>query len=211
VFYCPDGEYVNLLSNQGGAGFQGQPMDPVYASYLQANPNSPLGAAASMSPFRGSNFSGSGHLDTAGYQKAYLASLLAQQKLQYGMPYLGKSGGLSPTLYGSEPAYGMEMAYLASPTSSPYISSPQGHVRQGDRITRIPSMGRSTTGGTMGSWSSENGLIDNGYGSSLLEEFKTNKTRSFELVDIVSHVVEFRYYFLHLNRVDLLCLHGILT
>jgi hypothetical protein len=24
-------------------------------------------------------------------------------------------------------------------------------------------------------------------------------------------VVEFRYYFLHLNRVDLLCLHGILT
>ncbi|KAM0857188.1 hypothetical protein ACQ4PT_048641 [Festuca glaucescens] len=186
-----DGEYVNLFSNQVGAGFQGQPMDPMYAYYLQENPNSPLGAAASMSPFRGSNFSGSGHLDTAGYQKAYLASLLAQQKLQYGMPYLGKSGGLSPTLYGSEPAYGMEMPYLASPTSSPYISSPQGHARQGDRLTRIPSMARSTTGGTMGSWSSENGLIDNGYGSSLLEEFKTNKTRSFELLDIVGHVVEF--------------------
>lgn len=185
-------------------------MDPLYASYLQANPNSPLGAAASMSPFRGSNFSGSAHLDTAGYQKAYLASLLAQQKLPYGMPYLGKSGGLSPTLYGSEPAYGMDMAYLASPTSSPYISSPQGHARQGDRPTRIPSMARSTTGGAMGSWSSENGVIDNGYGSSLLEEFKTNKNRSFELLDIVGHVVEFRYYFLHLNRVELLCLDGML-
>ncbi|CAM0943088.1 unnamed protein product [Alopecurus aequalis] len=186
-----DGEYVNLLSNQGGAGFQGLPMDPVYASYLQANPNSPLGAAASMNPFRGSNFSGSGHLDTAGYQKAYLASLIAQQNLQYGMPYLGKSGGLSPTLYGSEPAYGMEMAYLASPKSSPYISSPQGHARQGDRQTRVPSMVRSANGATMGSWNSENSLIDNAYGSSLLEEFKTNKTRSFELLDIVGNVVEF--------------------
>lgn len=186
-----DDEYVNLHSNQGGPGFQGQPMDTVYAHYLQANSDSPLGAAANMSPFRGSNFPGSGHLGGPGFSKAYLGSLLAQQKLQYGMPYLGKSGGLSPTLYGSEPAYGMEMAYLSSPTSSPFISSPQGHVRQGDRLTRIPSMARSTTGGTVGSWSSENGLIDNGYGSSLLEEFKTNKTRSFELLDIVGHVVEF--------------------
>jgi pumilio RNA-binding family len=51
---------------------------------------------------------------------------------------------------------------------------------------------RNTAGGSMGSWNSENGLMDNGYGSSLLEEFKTNKTRSFELLDIVGHVVEFR-------------------
>ncbi|VAI63148.1 unnamed protein product [Triticum turgidum subsp. durum] len=186
-----DGEYANLLSSQRGTGYQVQPMDAVYAPYLQANPNSPLGAAGSMSPFRGSNFSGSGHMDNAAYQKAYLASLLAQQKLQYGMPYMGKSGGLSPTLYGSEQAYGMDMAYLSSPTSSHFIPSPQGHARQGDRLTRIPSMARSTTGGTMGTWSSENGLIDNAYESTLLEEFKTNKTRSFELLDIVGHVVEF--------------------
>uniref|UniRef100_A0A453Q3C6 PUM-HD domain-containing protein n=1 Tax=Aegilops tauschii subsp. strangulata TaxID=200361 RepID=A0A453Q3C6_AEGTS len=185
------GEYANLLSNQRGTGYQVQPMDAVYAPYLQANPNSPLGAAGSMSPFRGSNFSGSGHMDNAAYQKAYLASLLAQQKLQYGMPYMGKSGGLSPTLYGSEQAYGMDMAYLSSPTSSHFIPSPQGHARQGDRLTRIPSMARSTTGGAMGSWSSENGLVDNAYESTLLEEFKTNKTRSFELLDIVGHVVEF--------------------
>ncbi|KAM3245258.1 hypothetical protein ACQJBY_056527 [Aegilops geniculata] len=186
-----DGEYANLLSNQRGTGYQVQPMDAVYAPYLQANPNSPLGAAGSMSPFRGSNFSGSGHMDNAAYQKAYLASLLAQQKLQYGMPYMGKSGGLSPTLYGSEQAYGMDMAYLPSPTSSHFIPSPQGHARQGDRLTRIPSMARSATGGAMGSWSSENGLVDNAYESTLLEEFKTNKTRSFELLDIVGHVVEF--------------------
>ncbi|KAG8072932.1 hypothetical protein GUJ93_ZPchr0006g41577 [Zizania palustris] len=189
-----DGEYVNLLSNQGGSGFQGQPMETMYMPYLQANSDSPLGAAANMNPFQGSNFSGSGSLDSPGYQKAYLASLLAQQKLQYGMhgmPYLGKSASLSPNLYGSDPAFGMGMAYLSSPTSTPFISSPQGHVSQGDRLARIPSMAKTTTGGPMGYWNSDSGLIDNGYGSSLLEEFKTNKTRSFELLDIVGHVVEF--------------------
>uniref|UniRef100_A0A0E0GEX6 PUM-HD domain-containing protein n=1 Tax=Oryza nivara TaxID=4536 RepID=A0A0E0GEX6_ORYNI len=187
-----DGEYVNLLSNQGGSGFQGQPMESMYAPYLQANSDSPLGAATNLNPFQGSSFSGSVPLDSPGYQKAYIASLLAQQKLQYGVPYLGKSGSLSPNIYGSDPAFGMGgMAYLSSPTSTPFISSPQGHVRQGDRLARISSMGKTTTGGPMGSWNSDNGLIDNGYGSSLLEEFKTNKTRSFELLDIVGHVVEF--------------------
>ncbi|WVZ73131.1 hypothetical protein U9M48_021476 [Paspalum notatum var. saurae] len=185
-----DGEYVGVLSNHGGSSFQGQPTEAIYAQYLQANPDSPLGATASMSPFQGRGFTGSGHLDNPGYQKAYLG-LLAQQKLQYGMPYLGKSGALTPNMYGNDPAFGMGMTYLTSPPSSPYISSPQGHARQGDRLTRISPMVRSTAGGSMGSWNSENSLMDNGYGSSLLEEFKTNKTRSFELLDIVGHVVEF--------------------
>ncbi|KAK3155664.1 hypothetical protein QOZ80_2BG0206060 [Eleusine coracana subsp. coracana] len=185
-----DGEYGSLLSNQGVSTFQGQPAETMYAQYLQANPDSPLGTG-SMSPFHRRSFAGSGHLDSPGYQKVYLESLIAQQKLQYGMPYIGKPGGLNPNIYGTDPAFGMGMTYLTSPTSSPYISSPQGHARQGDRLTRGPSMVRSTAGGSMGSWNAENGLMDNGYGSSLLEEFKTNKTRSFELLDIVGHVVEF--------------------
>jgi len=165
----------------------------MYAQYLQANPDSPLGATASMSPFQGRGFTSTGHLDSPGYQKAYLGSLFAQQKLQYGMPYLTKSGALNPNVYGNDPAFGMGMTYLTSPPSSPYISSHQGHARQGERLTRIPSVVRNTAGGgSMGSWNSENGLMDNGYGSSLLEEFKTNKTKSFELLDIVGHVVEFR-------------------
>ncbi|KAG8060771.1 hypothetical protein GUJ93_ZPchr0002g23994 [Zizania palustris] len=186
-----DGEYVNLLSNQGGSSFQDQPIETMYMPYLQAISDSPLGAAANMSPFQGSNVSGLGPLDSPGYQKACIASLLAQQKLQYGMPYLGKSASLSLNLYGSDPAFGMEMAYLSSSTSTPFISSPQGHVRQGDRLSRIPSTAKITTGGPLGSWNSDNGLLDNGYGSSLLEEFKTNKTRSLDLLDIVGHVVEF--------------------
>ncbi|GJN22566.1 hypothetical protein PR202_gb10145 [Eleusine coracana subsp. coracana] len=190
VYQNFDGEYGSLLSNQGVSTFQGQPAETMYAQYLQANPDSPLGTG-SMSPFHRRSFAGSGHLDSPGYQKVYLESLIAQQKLQYGMPYIGKPGGLNPNIYGTDPAFGMGMTYLTSPTSSPYISSPQGHARQGDRLTRGPSMVRSTAGGSMGSWNAENGLMDNGYGSSLLEEFKTNKTRSFELLDIVGHVVEF--------------------
>ncbi|CAN6245601.1 unnamed protein product [Urochloa humidicola] len=185
----PDGDYSNVLSN--GSSFLGQSTETMYAQYLQANPDSPLGATASMSPFQGRGFTSAGHLDSPGYQKAYLGSLFAQQKLQYGMPYLSKSGTLNPNIYGNDPAFGMGMTYLTSPPSSPYVSSPQGHVRQGERLTRIPSVVRNTAGGSMGSWNLENGLMDNGYGSSLLEEFKTNKTRSFELLDITGHVVEF--------------------
>ncbi|AQK55419.1 hypothetical protein Zm00014a_028795 [Zea mays] len=187
----PDGDYGNVLSNHGGSSYQGQPTETMYAQCLQANPDSPLGAAASMSPFQGRGFTGSGHLDSPGYQKAYLGSLFGQQKLQYGMPYLGNSGALNQNIYGNDSAFGIGMTYLTSPPSTPYISSPQGHVGQGNRLTRLPAVVRNTAGGSMGSWNSENGLMDNGYGSSLLEEFKSNKTRSFELLDIVGHVVEF--------------------
>ncbi|AQK76245.1 Pumilio homolog 4 [Zea mays] len=196
----PDGDYGNVLSNNGVSGYQGQ-QETMYAQYLQANSDSPLGAAASMSPFQGRGFTGSGHLDSPGYQKAYLGTLFAQQKLQYGMPYLGKSGALNQSIYGSDPAFGIGMTYLTSPPSSQYISSPRGHVRQADRPTRLPAV-RNTAGGSLGSWNSENGLMDNGYGSSLLEEFKTNKSRSFELLDIIGHVVEFRYYFLGIPTVS---------
>jgi pumilio RNA-binding family len=46
----------------------------------------------------------------------------------------------------------------------------------------------------MGSWHSEAGSnLDESFPSSLLEEFKSNKTRCFELSEIAGHVVEFRY------------------
>jgi pumilio RNA-binding family len=189
VFNCPDGEYGSLLSNQGGSSFQGQPTETMYTQYLQANSDSPMGATGSMSPFHRS-FAGSGHLDS--HQKAYLGSLMAQQELQYGIPYIGKPGALNPNIYCNDPAFGMGMTYLSSRTSSPFIPSPQGYVRQGERLTRVPFVARNTAGGSMGSWNAENSLMDTDYGSSLLEEFKTNKARSFELLDIVGQVVEFR-------------------
>jgi pumilio RNA-binding family len=189
VFNCPDGEYGSLLSNQGGSSFQGQPTETMYTQYLQANPDSPMGATGSISPFHRS-FAGSGHLDS--HQKAYLGSLMSQQERQYGIPFIGKPGALNPNIYCNDPAFGMGMTYLSSRTSSPFIPSPQGYVRQGERLTRVPFVARNTAGGSMGSWNAENSLMDTGYGSSLLEEFKTNKTRSFELLDIVGQVVEFR-------------------
>jgi pumilio RNA-binding family len=46
----------------------------------------------------------------------------------------------------------------------------------------------------MGSWHSEAGSnLDESFPSSLLDEFKSNKTKCFELSEIAGHVVEFRY------------------
>ncbi|KAI3917110.1 hypothetical protein MKX01_003559, partial [Papaver californicum] len=63
---------------------------------------------------------------------------------------------------------------------------------QNQRISNFPSMLRGTAGGSLGSWLSGDGeKIEESYGSSLLEEFKTNKARNFELSEIVDYVVEF--------------------
>ncbi|CAL1387030.1 unnamed protein product [Linum trigynum] len=61
-----------------------------------------------------------------------------------------------------------------------------------ERVAHFASMMRSSMGGSIGSWHSDiGGNGERRYGSSLLDEFKSNKTRSFELLDIVGHVVEF--------------------
>jgi pumilio RNA-binding family len=53
---------------------------------------------------------------------------------------------------------------------------------------------RNLSGGVMGSWHSEAGSnLDESFPSSLLDEFKSNKTKCFELSEIAGHVVEFRY------------------
>ena len=49
--------------------------------------------------------------------------------------------------------------------------------------------------GVMGPWHVDTGNIDESFASSLLEEFKSNKTKCFELSEIAGHVVEFRYIF----------------
>jgi hypothetical protein len=46
----------------------------------------------------------------------------------------------------------------------------------------------------MGHWPLDAGCnMDENYAPSLLEEFKSNKTKCLELSEIVGHVVEFRY------------------
>lgn len=122
-------------------------------------------------------------------QKAYLGSVMSPQKSQFGAPLGNKSGGSNHGYYGNH-AYGVGMGYPGSPLTSPVIpNSPVGPgspIRHNDFNMRYPSTMRSLGGGVMGPWH-----MDGTFGSSLLEEFKSNKTKCFELSEIAGHVVEF--------------------
>ncbi|XP_008789554.1 pumilio homolog 4-like [Phoenix dactylifera] len=187
-----EGPYLNINGNQVGSGFQLPIMDPLCAQYLQSTSDAAMHSAASLDPSLGRNYLSTSHMDLPKYQKAYLGALLAEQKFQYGMPFLGKSGGLNNDFYGGQ-AVSLGMPYPASPLSSSFLS-PLGSgspVRKNEWLSRAPSLMRSAATGSMGSRNPENGVMEENYASSLLEEFKNNKTRSFELSDIVDHVVEF--------------------
>ncbi|RZS14655.1 hypothetical protein BHM03_00046377 [Ensete ventricosum] len=187
-------QYLNTTGNQVASGFQGQIMDSLYSQHLQSASESLVHAAGSLNSYSRTNFLGVPQMDLPEYQNAYLGSLLAQQKLQYGMPFLSKSGDSDHGFYSSH-FYGVGMPYPGSHLSTAIHTPTLGSgspVRQGERL-RISSNIRTAAGGSIGSWTTENGAMKEGYMSSLLEEFKNNKTRSFELSDIVGHVVEFRY------------------
>jgi pumilio RNA-binding family len=47
---------------------------------------------------------------------------------------------------------------------------------------------------SLGGWNADpSGYMNDNFPSSLLDEFKSNKARSFDLAEIVGNVVEFRY------------------
>ncbi|KMT05204.1 hypothetical protein BVRB_7g173490 [Beta vulgaris subsp. vulgaris] len=122
-------------------------------------------------------------------QKAYLGSVMSPQKSQFGAPMGNKSGGSNHGYYGNH-AYGVGMGYPGSPLTSPVIpNSPGGAgspIRHNDYSMRYPSAMRNLGSGAMAPWH-----LDGTFGSSLLEEFKSNKTKCFELSEIAGHVVEF--------------------
>ncbi|XP_031502023.1 pumilio homolog 1-like [Nymphaea colorata] len=120
-------------------------------------------------------------------QKAYFEALLAQ-KSQYSMNSVGKTGTLNHGYYGSLP-FDHGVPCTGNPISgSLNAASPN---RQADRNLRLFSSMRGSNG-LIGPWHSENdGYMEGNFGSSLLDEFKSNKTRCFELSEITNHVVEF--------------------
>ncbi|MQL87740.1 hypothetical protein Taro_020278, partial [Colocasia esculenta] len=187
-----EGQYITRNGSHTASGIQLPLNDPLFAHYQQLNDS----AARLCDPSLGSHLIGSSQVDLSTYQKAYIQALLAQHKLQNGMSFLGKSGG-STYGYRGTPGFGFGMQYTPNPLSYSILSS-LGSVSpptDSDRSSRFPSMLRGSTGGSMGSWNAENSASMEGFASSLLEEFKSNKTRTFELSDIVDHVVEFRYSF----------------
>lgn len=186
------------------AALQMQLVDPQYIQYLKTAEYASQAAANLSDPSMGNSY-----LDLLSMQEAYLGGLLQHQK-QYGSPFLSKTGPSSPGYYGNT-AFGMNMSYPGSSLASPILASQIGSgspVRHAERNMHFHPGLSNLAGGIMGSWStSPNGNLDDCFPSTLLEEFKSSKTRCFELSDIASHVVEFRYVSMYasLNYTVLTC------
>jgi pumilio RNA-binding family len=173
------------------AGLQSPLSDPFYVQYLKATQYAAQGAGSYGDPSLERGYMGNSYGNLTAVQKAYLEALLQQQK-QFEMPLLGKSNASSQGYYGNLP-FGMGMAYSGSPLGSPAASpsGPGSPLRLGERNLRFPSNLRN-----LGGWTSDpSGYMNENFPSSLLDEFKSNKARSFELAEITGHVVEFRYAF----------------
>ncbi|XP_024021576.1 pumilio homolog 2 isoform X2 [Morus notabilis] len=186
------------LQNAGRVGNHsgGMPlMDPLYLQYLRSNEYAAAQAAALNDATMDREGMGNTYMDIFGLQKAYLGALLSPQKSQFAVPYMGKSSSLNHGYYGN-PAFGLGMSYPGSPLGGPLLpNSPVGSgspVRHSERNLRYSSGMRNMAGGLMGGWHAEaGGNLDDGFPSSLLDEFKSNKTKCFELAEIAGHVVEF--------------------
>lgn len=179
-----EGEYLKLTRNQAGLGYNTPMVDSGYSLYPHTPTESALNASPSADPYMSRNYLGSSQMNllTPEYQKAYISSLIAQQKQQYnsGTPYFTKSySSLNRGAYGGMP-YTTESQLPGSFVNS---LTAQSRARQSERMTRAASL-RS-----FGSDHSGFG-DDSGYVLSLLEDFKSSKAK-FELPDIVGHVVEF--------------------
>ncbi|KAL6853653.1 hypothetical protein ACP4OV_019682 [Aristida adscensionis] len=177
--------HASLSVNQTTTGLQSPLSDPLYIQYLRATQYA-QGAGSYGDPSLERDFMGSSHADLTAIQRAYIDALLQQQK-QYGIPLQAKSTASNHGFYGNM-AYGMGMAYPGSPLGSP-VASPSGPgspFRLGERNMRFPSNLRN-----LGGWNSASGYMNDNFPTSLLDEFKSNKARSFELAEIARHVVEF--------------------
>ncbi|KAI9100225.1 hypothetical protein K1719_024443 [Acacia pycnantha] len=103
-------------------------------------------------------------------------------------------GNHATDLLGLQNAY-VESLIAPQKSQSPlYPNSPLAPgspMRQSERSIRLSGM-RNVAGGFMGAWHSDSvGNLDENFASSLLDEFKSNKTKCFELSEIAGHVVEF--------------------
>ncbi|KAL1217177.1 Pumilio-like protein 2 [Cardamine amara subsp. amara] len=182
---------LGRISNRmmgGGAGLQSHIADPMYHQYGRFSENAdPFDLLNDPSMDR--NFMGNSYMNMLELQRAYLGA----QKSQYGVPY--KSGSPNSQSYYGSPTFGSNMSYPGSPLAHHVMPnslvSPCSPMRRGEVNMRYPSATRNYSGGAMGSWNIDASLEHGGFGSSLLEEFKSNKTRGFELSEIAGHVVEF--------------------
>ncbi|KAG2729828.1 hypothetical protein I3760_01G267500 [Carya illinoinensis] len=187
-------QILNRLGNQVWPDILSPSVDPRSIQYFQRPSDYATHALASpIDRAQGSNYFISSHGDLEGVQKAYLETILDQTKLECELPHSGKSGGFSHGCY-ENPSYGFGIPYPGNPMADSVLPSVgSGNPGfQNERLTQFTSMMRSSMGGSIGSWHSDIGSnMEGRFASTLLDEFKNSKTRSFELSDIVDHVVEF--------------------
>ncbi|KAG4386840.1 hypothetical protein AAZX31_11G133100 [Glycine max] len=186
---------IGRMGNQiPGSALQAPFVDPMYLQYLRTSEFAAAQLAALNDPSVDRNYLGNSYMNLLELQKAYLGSILSPQKSQYNVPLGGKSGSSTPHGYYGNPAYGVGMSYPGTPIANSVVStSPVGSgspVRHNELNMRFAS-GLRNLAGVMGPWHVDTGNIDESFASSLLEEFKSNKTKCFELSEIVGHVVEF--------------------
>ncbi|CAJ1976736.1 unnamed protein product [Sphenostylis stenocarpa] len=190
---CRDGQSFDAQGNQVGPELHPTTLDPRFIQCLQQSSDySMQGMSSSGHPLQMRNFPDASLGDLEGLRKAYLETLLTQQKQQYELPLLSKSG-LNNGFYGNQ-AYGLGMPYSAKQIANSTLPSlgSGNPLFENERVSRINSMMRSSMGGSGGSWHADIGNnMDARFASSLLDEFKNKKTRPFELSDIVDHVVQF--------------------
>ncbi|XWS56603.1 hypothetical protein CRYUN_Cryun09bG0100500 [Craigia yunnanensis] len=165
-----------LGNHKAGNALQAPLLDPFYLQYLRSNELAAAQVAALNDAMIDREYSGNSYMDLLGLQKAYL-------------------GALQESYYGN-PALGLGMSYPGSPLAGPlFPNSPVGYgspVRHSVQNMHFASGLRNVSGGVMGACHSEAAAnLDESFASSLLDEFKSNKTKCFELSEIAGHVVEF--------------------
>ncbi|URD83561.1 Nucleic acid binding protein NABP [Musa troglodytarum] len=187
-----DLQNLSQFGNQSAiAALQTPPSDPLYLQYLKAAEYTAQVAASYGDPSMERGYMSNSHAELLGVQNAYIESLLQSQK-QYDPSLLGKFGFTNHGYYGS-PAFDLGLSYPGSPLAG-QIDSPVGPgspLKLGEHYTQFPYGLRNLNGGTMGSWYFDQSHNLDKHFWSLLEEFKNNKTRCFELAEITGHVVEF--------------------
>ncbi|XP_031257324.1 pumilio homolog 4 [Pistacia vera] len=186
-----DRQSLSGLVNPVGLDLHSPSVDPRYIRYLQRTSDyATHGVASPSDPLDVRNYFGTSYGDFDGLQKAQLEALLAEQKQQHELQLFGKSGGLNHGYYGGQ-SYRAGMPYSGNPFANMVLPSVGSGNFLNEQNSCFASMMRSSMGGPV-SWHSGAGSnLEGRFTSSLLDEFKTNKTRSFELLDIVDHVVEF--------------------
>ncbi|CAN0825668.1 Pumilio homolog 4 [Linum grandiflorum] len=180
---------LNRLGSQVGSDLHSPIMDAHYAHYLRRSSDYSTHTSAGSSGHQFQNYLGTSQEDLTDIQKAYLELMLSQQKQEYGMPLSRKAAALNQAYY-RDPSYGLGMPYHGNSMGN----SDHPSVTSRNLQNEFASMMRNSMGGSVGSWNNSDtgGTAERrSYGSSLLDEFKNNKTRSFELLDIVGQVVEF--------------------